>query len=186
MRQGFSLTPCRLLLMLRPVGLALRGRPSPSGRGTLTPAKSTRVILPLVRGKAAEGGRGSIGPTFVQNRLPQKRIVLPLWTQGTSSAERNGGGYAPAALSQPPALQLAASLHQHRGTSQEVNHEARPVEPGLHPYGQRRSLRPIIYLLFPANCRGRWLADHHIRKQRNSRHGGKGNDWFCNLRWRVL
>ena len=41
----------------------------PSWRGTLTPAKSTRVILPLVRGRAAEGGRGRLGRLFVQSLI---------------------------------------------------------------------------------------------------------------------
>jgi hypothetical protein len=34
-------------------------------RGTLRLAKSTKVILPLVRGRAAEGGRGWLTPHFL-------------------------------------------------------------------------------------------------------------------------
>ena len=36
----------------------------PLTRGTLTPAKMSDRILPLVRGRAAEGGRGSISRTL--------------------------------------------------------------------------------------------------------------------------
>jgi len=54
--------PWMLLNEGRCVGdpLARYARVSPSERGRLNPVKFRDTILPLVRGRAAEGGRGSL------------------------------------------------------------------------------------------------------------------------------
>ena len=55
-------TPCRLLLMLRPIGLALRGRLSPFAGG--------ECIVPLTKGdgREAAGGRFQNSSRLVYDR----------------------------------------------------------------------------------------------------------------------
>jgi len=50
--------------------LARYARVSPSERGRLNPVKFRDTILPLVRGRAAEGGRGSLTQNVALSNTP--------------------------------------------------------------------------------------------------------------------
>ena len=57
--------------------LARYARVSPSERGRLNPVKFRDTILPLVRGRAAEGGRGSLTQNVALSNMPfSPRFVI--------------------------------------------------------------------------------------------------------------